>query len=106
MFSKSSKWELGFVHYITKFTISRFTISRFKCNNITPSHWNNDPDKINEQISMLNGLPGNAKLSNMKTLFDVQLQFCIAIYSTVLMHFYFKFRNNDDCYSLVNLVDN
>ena len=41
-------------------------------NNITPSHWNNDPDKINEQISMLNGLPGNAKLSKMKTLFDVQ----------------------------------
>ena len=24
MLSKSSKWELGFVHYITKFTISRF----------------------------------------------------------------------------------
>ena len=24
MLSKSSKWELGFVHYIAKFTISRF----------------------------------------------------------------------------------
>ena len=32
--SKSSKWELGFVHYIAKFTISRFVISRFEC---TPS---------------------------------------------------------------------
>ena len=30
MFSKSSKWELGFVHYIKKFTISRFVISRFE----------------------------------------------------------------------------
>ena len=27
--SKSSKWELGFIHYIAKFTISRFVISRF-----------------------------------------------------------------------------
>ena len=26
---KSTKWELGFVHSITKFTISRFVISRF-----------------------------------------------------------------------------
>ena len=31
MFSKSSKWELGLVHYIAKFTISRFIISRFEC---------------------------------------------------------------------------
>ena len=31
MLSKSSKWELGFVHYIAKFTISRFVISRFEC---------------------------------------------------------------------------
>ena len=31
MLSKSSKWELGFVHYIPKFTISRFAISRFEC---------------------------------------------------------------------------
>ena len=27
----SSKWELGLVHYIAKFTISRFVISRFEC---------------------------------------------------------------------------
>ena len=26
MLSKSSKWELGFVHFIPKFTISRFVI--------------------------------------------------------------------------------
>ena len=31
MLNKSSKWELGFVHYIAKFTISRFVISRFEC---------------------------------------------------------------------------
>ena len=31
MLSKSSKWELGLVHYIEKFTISRFVISRFEC---------------------------------------------------------------------------
>ena len=31
MLSKSSKWELGFVHYIAKFTILRFVISRFEC---------------------------------------------------------------------------
>ena len=31
MLSKSTKWELGFVHYIAKFTISRFVISRFEC---------------------------------------------------------------------------
>ena len=31
MLSKSSKWELGFVRYITKFTISRYVISRFEC---------------------------------------------------------------------------
>ena len=31
MLSISSKWELGFVHYIAKFTISRFVISRFEC---------------------------------------------------------------------------
>ena len=30
MLSNSSKWELGFVHYITKFTILRFVISRFE----------------------------------------------------------------------------
>ena len=29
--SSSSKWELGFVHYITKFTILRFVTSRFEC---------------------------------------------------------------------------
>ena len=28
MLSKSSKWELGLVHYIVKFTISRFVIYR------------------------------------------------------------------------------
>ena len=31
MLSKSSKWELSFVHYISKFTILRFVISRFEC---------------------------------------------------------------------------
>ena len=31
MLGKSSKLELGFVHYIKKFTISRFVISRFEC---------------------------------------------------------------------------
>ena len=31
MLSKSSKWDLGLVHYITKFTISRFVILRFEC---------------------------------------------------------------------------
>ena len=31
MLSKSSKWELGFVHYIAKFTLLRFVISRFEC---------------------------------------------------------------------------
>ena len=31
MLSKSSKRELGFVHYLKKFTISRFVISRFEC---------------------------------------------------------------------------
>ena len=36
MLSKSSKWELGFVHYITKFTISRFVISRFECTSYSP----------------------------------------------------------------------
>ena len=31
MLSKFSKWELGFVHYIAKFTILRlFVISRFE----------------------------------------------------------------------------
>ena len=31
MLSRSSKWELGFVHYIAKFSKSRFIISRFGC---------------------------------------------------------------------------
>ena len=31
MLSKSSKWELGFVHYIKKFPIPRFVISGFEC---------------------------------------------------------------------------
>ena len=31
MLSKSSKWGLGFVHYMAKFTILRFVISRFEC---------------------------------------------------------------------------
>ena len=31
MHSKSSKWELGFVHYIKKFPIPRFVISGFEC---------------------------------------------------------------------------
>ena len=35
MLSKSSKQELGFAHYIVKFTISRFVISRFKCTYIS-----------------------------------------------------------------------
>ena len=30
MLSKFSKWELGFVHYVAKFTILRFVISRFE----------------------------------------------------------------------------
>ena len=34
MLSKSPKWELDFVHYIKKFTISRFIISRFECTNV------------------------------------------------------------------------
>ena len=36
MLGKSSKWELGFVHYIAKFTISRFAISRFECMSNSP----------------------------------------------------------------------
>ena len=35
MLRKSSKWELGFVHYIVKFTISRFVISRFECTEVS-----------------------------------------------------------------------
>ena len=31
MISKSSKWQLGFVHNIAKCTILRFVISRFEC---------------------------------------------------------------------------
>ena len=34
MLSKSSKWELGFVRYIKKLTISRFIISRLECSTI------------------------------------------------------------------------
>ena len=30
MLSKSSKWELGLLYFIEKFTISRFIISRFE----------------------------------------------------------------------------
>ena len=30
MLRNSSKWELGLVHYITKFTISRFAILKFE----------------------------------------------------------------------------
>ena len=30
MLSKSSKWELGLIHFFAKFTISRFIISRFE----------------------------------------------------------------------------
>ena len=30
MLSESSKWEMGFVHYIAKFTITRFVISKFE----------------------------------------------------------------------------
>ena len=37
---KSSKWELGFVHYITKFTMSRFVILRFKCMYLTVKIYN------------------------------------------------------------------
>ena len=31
MLSKSSKWEMGFVHNIAKFTIARIVISKFEC---------------------------------------------------------------------------
>ena len=34
MLSKSSKWELGFVHYNAKFTILRFLISKFECTDV------------------------------------------------------------------------
>ena len=37
MLSKSSKWELGLVHYIAKFTILRFVISRFECTYFVPT---------------------------------------------------------------------
>ena len=37
MLSKSSKRELGYVHYIAKFTISRFVVLRFKVNLFTIS---------------------------------------------------------------------
>ena len=37
MLSKSLKWELGYVHYIAKFTISRFVVLRFKVNLFTIS---------------------------------------------------------------------
>ena len=39
MLSKSSKWELGLVHYISKFTILRFVISRFECTNKSKGRW-------------------------------------------------------------------
>ena len=42
MLSKSSKWELGWVHCIAKFIISRFIISRFECITICP-----DPSYLN-----------------------------------------------------------
>ena len=53
MLSKSSKWELGFVHYIAKFTISRFVLSRFECTSTTFGkkssisrrlHWNSEQE--------------------------------------------------------------
>ena len=37
MLSKSSKLELGFVHYIAKFTILRFLIPRFEYSS-NPDH--------------------------------------------------------------------
>ena len=39
MLSKPSKWELGFVHYIAKFTISRFVISRFECTRLDTTQY-------------------------------------------------------------------
>ena len=42
MLSKFSKWELGFAHYIAKFTISRFVISRFEAITI-PGHVSQRP---------------------------------------------------------------
>ena len=39
MLSKSSKRELGFAHYIMKFTISRFIISRIECTYILHKYY-------------------------------------------------------------------
>ena len=40
MLSKSSKWEMGFVHNIAKFTMSRFVISKFECSSSTTTYLN------------------------------------------------------------------
>ena len=42
MLHTSSKWELGLVHHIAKFTPSRFVISRFECSS--------KPKKIKSKI--------------------------------------------------------
>ena len=50
MLSKSSEWELGFVHYSKKFTISRFAISRFECTLLILHHpnmtWEDNPSSL------------------------------------------------------------
>ena len=43
MFSKSLKWEVGFVQYIKKFTIFSFVISRFECTSTSHSNFSIPP---------------------------------------------------------------
>ena len=44
MLSKSSKWDLGLIHYIAKFTISKFVISMFECTTMYLALWHDKRD--------------------------------------------------------------
>ena len=62
MLSKSSKCELGLVHYITKLNISRFVISRFECTLKIPSFF--------KEISVLLGQTSHRDAGRLLNIID------------------------------------
>ena len=62
MLSKSSKRELGFVHYIAKFTILRFVISRFECTTLGEV----GRMYLVVNLSMTNNVIGFSQTTNLK----------------------------------------
>ena len=63
MLRKSSKWQLGLVHYIAKFTILRFRISRFEYTTLCAQQKSSQPEAVKKYMGSTHKFSANKETS-------------------------------------------